>query len=781
MMPVVKLAVRELVEAVLRRGSIETSGLVGSNRMLLGTIAHKKVQQSMDAHYESEVPLIYETTYEEITFIIEGRVDGIIRNLVGITIDEIKSTYTPLDEIDEGYNIQHWAQAKCYAYIYAMQQGLKEVDVRLTYYNLTTKKMKHLVRSYQVEKLEDFFIGLLKAYAKGVKWQSNWAKERNASLKKYQFPFSTYRKGQREMAGTIYKSIIKNTTLYVNAPTGTGKTISTLFPAVKAMGEGYLEKIFYITAKTITRKVAEDTIEKMHQGGAYLKSITLTAKDKICLIEGERKCSKAYCKFADGHFDRVDEAIWDALTTCDRFTRDKIKEYAKKHCVCPFELALDLTYYMDIIVCDYNHIFDPVVALKRFQEDKENKFVILIDEAHNLTERAREMFSKGISSGMIQYASKAVPRSFTSIKQALKKIEKYFIQVECMYLVSGSYMSKEAPEELKSLIRLFIEVTDAKLQEGIGELPTPFIDFYFEMQRFLKIYELFDERYVTYAERRGKEIYLKMFCLDPSFLVKKVVDAYQSTIFFSATLLPIQYYKYMLGGIEDKAISVPSIFESSQSLRLVATDISTRYHHRNNSYMKIAQYIYSVVHAKKGNYMVFFPSYDYMIKCYEAFLETYRGYKVVVQEVGMTDTEKEEFLARFEETPLETTIGFCVLGGNFSEGIDLTGDKLIGVIVVGVGLPQVGTERNLIKYYFDELNLEGYHYAYTYPGMNKVLQGIGRLIRTKEDYGIILLIDDRYNTPLYRALLPIHLLPVVTVTQETIESELVKFWADTKK
>ena len=770
----IKLSVRDLVETVLKQGSIEAGGLVSSNRAVLGTLAHKKVQQAMDAHYEAEVPLFYETSYESIPFVIEGRADGIIQSLVGVTIDEIKSTTTRLDIIDEEYNLLHWAQAKCYGFIYSKQNGLS--CIRLTYYHLHTKKMKHLTKHYTFVELESFFEDLIKRYGSWVKWQRDWYEKRNESLKNYAFPFEQYRPGQREMAVMIYKSILERQKLYINAPTGTGKTISTLFPTIKAMGEGYVKKVFYLTAKTITRTVAEDTVRLMYKGGAKLKSITLTAKDKICFLE-ERKCTSEDCIYANGHFNRIDEAIKDALDHEDLLTRERVSAYAQKHKVCPFELSLDLALYMDVIICDYNYIFDPTASLKRFKDNKD--FVILVDEAHNLVDRGREMFSANLSKQRIALAKKAIGKQYPTIGQALGRIGNYLKEIKKDYMeLSGSYISKEHPRALKELVKHYIEMVDERLQEGIGELPSDFIDFYFEAQNFLKIYELYDERYVTYGEGYGKEVRVKMFCLDPSYLISDILSTCKSAIFFSATLLPIEYYQYMLGGIEDKAIYLPSVFDKTRNLRLIAKDISTRYQHREKSYVGIADYMEKLTSQVVGNYMVFFPSYQYMEEVYKVCEESYPHLRVRMQKSSMNEEEREAYLAQFEKVPRETVIGFCVLGGIFSEGIDLKGDRLIGVMVVGVGLPQIGLERDLIKYYFDEKGMDGYHYAYTYPGMNKVLQAVGRLIRTEEDRGIVLLIDDRYMTSLYQSLLPEHLLPYKITTRSQIEEEVRSFWRD---
>lgn len=774
---IINISVRELVEFVLRQGSINAS-FVSSARAVQGTIAHKKIQKSMDANYEPEVRLIHEYRDEELLFIVEGRADGVIRDLVAVTIDEIKSTTTSLDKIDENYNHLHWAQAKCYAYIYADQKGLKDINVRLTYYNLETKKIKHILKVYTHEELSLFFEELIAKYAVWIRYYMEWVKVRNASLKSYTFPFDNYRPGQREMAVSIYKSIINRDNLYVSAPTGIGKTISTLFPAVKAMGEGYVSKIFYLTAKTITRTVAEHTVQMIHGEATKVKAITLTAKDKICFLE-KRNCTAEHCEYANGHFDRIDEALLDALNHCDVFTREKVSEYAKKHKVCPFEFSLDLAIYTDIVICDYNYVFDPSVSLKRFLDNRE--FVILVDEAHNLVDRAREMFSASVSKRTLGQVKKSLGGTYPNIGKALTKLSHYMLDVEKDYIeVSNVLITKEAPKELYTLMRKFINECDKKLQAGpVGNLPADLLDLYFEAYNFLKIFELFDERYVTYAEEIERDTVLRMYCVDPSYLISETIASCKSVVFFSATLLPIEYYKYMLGG-GDKAIALESPFDNQKHLRLVARDVSTRYQHRQASYKKICDYIEQVVSPKEGNYMIFFPSYKYMIEVYNLFSERKHGYELAIQDINMDEEQREAFLNQFQPTPNQTLIGFCVLGGMFSEGIDLTKDRLIGVIVVGVGLPGLGLERDLIKYHFDDKNEDGYHYAYTYPGMNKVLQAVGRLIRTEEDRGIVLLIDDRFLGNTYTALLPREFAPYQIVTQQNIKPVIEQYWENNR-
>lgn len=787
----VNISVRELVEFVLRSGSIFAS-FVSRARAVEGTMAHKKIQNAMDANYEKEVKLVHEYEVSGITFVIEGRADGIIRDLIAVTIDEIKSTRTSLDVIDEDYNPLHWAQAKCYAYFYATQNHLKDMNVRLTYYNLDTKETKHLIKVYTYEELEKFFSTLIEKYALWIRFYMDWSKERTTYLKALSFPFDEYRVGQRELAVNVYKSITGGNKLYVNAPTGIGKTISTLFPALKAMGEGHAGKIFYLTAKTITRTVAEKSIQMIYNQGTRVKAITLTAKDKICFLD-ERSCHPDFCSYADGHFDRVDEAVYDAITHTDLFTREVIEEYAKKYRVCPFELSLDLAVYADVVICDYNYIFDPTVALKRFLDQRD--FVILVDEAHNLVDRAREMYSESMSKNQLLSVKRSISKQYPTIAKEIGKLNEYLLSIRKDYIdLTGSMISKEVPTKFNRMVRSFINECDKKLQKGaMHKLPQDLLELYFRGYNFNKICEFFDERYITYGDQVEGDLILKLFCIDPSYLIENMISTCKSVIFFSATLMPIDYYKYMLGGEGERAIALPSPFDTKHALKLIATDVSTRYQHRQKSYKKICEYIIKVSEQKVGNYMVFFPSYKYMKDVYNY----YEQYKVEIQEgqnAGLEDINeepiiyiqdsnmdegaREAFLAGFEPNPTTTKIGFCVLGGIFSEGIDLTEDRLIGVMVVSVGLPQIGLERDLIKYHFEEKDKEGYHYAYTYPGMNKVLQAVGRLIRTKRDKGVILMIDDRFNTPLYSSLMPLEYNDRWCTTLNYVEDQVAKFWKE---
>ncbi len=768
----VSISVRDLIEFVLKRGNLDSSSVISSSRAVLGTRAHKKIQKSMGDNYTSEVILKHTCVYDDISFVIEGRADGIIENIDLFIIDEIKSTTISLDLIEEDYNPLHLAQVKCYAFIYACDKNLNHIGAQLTYYNLDTKETKRFLKIYDYAELQTFFEDLTDQYIIWIRFYMNWCILRDGSLKLLVFPFEKYREGQRELAVHVYKSIVNSSKLFVNAPTGIGKTISTLFPSLKAMGEGQVSKIFYITAKTITRSVAENALNSIQLSGTRVKCITLTAKDKICFCETTH-CTPSHCMYAKGHFDRVNAAIWDAVNSTDLFTKDIIEGFARKHLVCPFELSLDLALWVDIIICDYNYIFDPTVALKRFLDARD--YVLLIDEAHNLVDRARDMFSASLSKKNILATKKALPKSYSSIKSALTKINSFLLDIkkDCFEL-GLPFIKKEAPSDIYPLLRQFINACDKKFQKASrSSLEGSLIDLYFEVYSFLKLFELYDDKYITYAHDENRDIVLKLFCIDPSFLLGETMAKFKSVILFSATFLPIDYYKYLLCGEDDMAIRLSSPFDPSKVQRLIATDISTRYQDRTHSYPHICDYIKQVVDNRAGNYFVFFPSYKYLMDVYNYFIAKYdSSYSLYVQSSHMNDVEREDFLAQFKENPTHTHIGFCVLGGIYSEGIDLKYDRLIGVIIVGVGLPQLCLERTLIENHFNENGKNGYHYAYTYPGINKVFQASGRLIRTEEDSGVILLIDDRFNNALYRSLFPNEWHPYHPVTLRSISNHL---------
>lgn len=772
---IIKVSVRDLVEFILRSGDLNNE-FVGrkSDRALEGARIHRKIQKSQDESYLKEVTIKQEIEYDYFTIIVEGRADGIITDNNGVTIDEIKTIEKPLAEIDEDYNPLHMAQAKCYAYIYGMQNKLDIINVRLTYYQIDTGDIKFINKTYNIEELKQFFDDLVGKYYVWAKLSYDWEIKRNKSIKITEFPYESYRKGQRKLAVFVYRTIENKKKLFVNAPTGTGKTISTIFPSIKSMGEGLASKIFYLTAKTITRNVAYDTFGFMKSKNLKLKVLEITAKDKICFKE-KPNCNPETCEYAEGHFDRINDAIMDILTHTDEYNKENIEKYAQKHKVCPFEFSLDIAIWSDAIICDYNYVFDPNVSLKRFFQDK-NDYILLIDEAHNLVDRSREMFSAELFKKQFMKIKMLLRNKNQKITRNLTKINSYFLELKKLCSNDEYYISDDRFDKLDNmLIKLVSQIEEYLLKYGKTKEYDDLLEIYFNVLKYLKISDMYDTSYKAYVEKLDDDVKIKLYCIDPSKQLDLIMQKVRSVVLFSATLLPIKYYRALLGGDdEDYIVSIDSPFKTKNRLVLIASDVSTKFKDRKKSYNSIVLYIDSLVKKKPGNYIVFFPSYEYMKKVYDKYKKKHDGDNIYIQEPGMSENERDEFLDLFRED--KNTVGFCVLGGVFSESIDLKSNRLIGVIIVGVGLPQICLERNLIKAYFDQKYKHGYEFAYMYPGFNKVMQAAGRVIRTETDKGVILIIDERFSHKNYIKLFPREWTPNVMINIHNMGKYIEDFW-----
>ncbi|MBC8062490.1 MAG: PD-(D/E)XK nuclease family protein [Clostridiaceae bacterium] len=772
----VKISVRDLVEFILQSGDL-FSGFSGTSRNVEAIKAHQKIQNSSQEEYSPEVTVKQEVIFEDMVIEVNGRIDGVIQREEIVVIDEIKTTTLPLSQIEEEYNMLHWAQAKCYAYIYGHQNGLESLGVQLTYYNLDTEEMKFFNKSCLLRELEDFFYGLIKKYVYWAKIINSFKVTRNDSIKAAKFPHNEFRKGQRDMSVRVYRIAKDGGKLFAQAPTGTGKTIATIFPALKALGEEHISKVFYLTAKSTTGVLAENAVSIMREKGLRLKTINLCAKEKICFME-EVNCNPESCKYAKGHFDRIKGAVEDIYNE-DAFTRRKIEEYAKKHVVCPFEFSLDLTLWTDCIICDYNYVFDPRVYLKRFFMDTSGDYLFLIDEAHNLVDRSREMFSAELFKQDFLDLKKLVKEGAPEIYKTVDKINKFLIEERKSLEEDNFLISKEPPKDFYPLLRKFTTVSEKWLVRNL-ELPfrKSLLDLYFQVIGFIRTSEYYDEKYVTYIEKADNDVRIKLFCLDPSFLLGECMKRGKAAALFSATLTPMDYFTKILGGDEDSLrIKLMSPFPRENLCIMVENKISTKFTNREKSYLRIANLIHLTISQKKGNYLVFFSSYKYLNEVLASFQFLNTGVRTIVQSSGMKDEEREDFLGNFSLDIHDTLVGFAVMGGIFGEGIDLKGDKLSGAIIVGVGLPQICLERDIIKEYFQENRGQGFEYSYIYPGMNKVMQAVGRVIRTKEDKGIVVLIDERFSFQTYQNLFPQEWNPVLKMknTDESVKV-MKEFW-----
>lgn len=775
---IIRISVRSLVEFILREGDIDNrvSGSMEKDAMLLGGKIHRKIQSRMGTNYTAEVPLKIQMPCDGFVLQIEGRADGVLKDDGKVLIDEIKGILRSLEHLEAPVPV-HLAQAKCYAYIYAVQNSLKCIDVQMTYCQMETEEIRRFCQKFEFQELQTWFQDLVTQYEKWAKFEIEWRNVRNDSIRQIEFPFP-YREGQRDLVVSVYRTILRKKKLFIQAPTGVGKTMATVFPAVRAVGEGLGEKIFYLTAKTITRTVAEQAFSLLKEKGLLYKTITLTAKEKICFCE-EAECNPDACPYAKGHFDRVNDAVFDLITHSGDWSREVLEEQAKKHMVCPFEMSLDVSNWADAVICDYNYAFDPQAHLKRFfSESGKGEYLFLIDEAHNLVERGREMYSASLYKEDLLEVRKLVKAEDPKLAKGLSECNQQLLELkrECEHyqiLKSVSHIALKLMNVLSKLEDYLEECKDAEKKKRV-------LDFYFAVRSFLNIHDIMDENYVIFSEMmEDGRFQIKLFCVNPAVNLQNYLEQGNSTIFFSATLLPVHYYKKLLSvEKDDYAVYAHSSFPQENKFLFIGTDVSTRYTRRGEStYQRFARYIAVMAEQKKGNYMAFFPSYRFLEEVHTCFLECVDHEVDSICQVSYMDEEqREEFLEEFEQEREKSLVAFCVMGGIFSEGIDLTDDKLIGAVIAGTGLPQVCTEREILKQYFNAADMDGFDYAYLYPGMNKVLQSAGRVIRTESDRGVILLLDDRFRAMRYREVFPREWQQYQLGSVKNLEQEIRTFW-----
>ena len=768
----IKISIRNLVEFVLRRGSID-SRIKASVRALEGIKGHKKIQSSYSEKDRAEVTLKEDIDFEDFTL-------RVLEENKKIIIDEIKTTTKNVMDIDYDFNELHWAQAKVYAYIYSKEKNLDSIIVQLTYYNVEDFGTKFLRKEYSFHELREFFYDLIEKYKEWILLEKRWIDFRNDSIENFNFPFKSYRKGQRELAIRVYKSITEGKKCFAEAPTGIGKTMSTLFPAVKALGAKETQKIFYITAKTTTREIANNTLRIMREKGLNLRSVNITAKEKCCKME-EKKCIPEYCPYANGYFDRVNIALKEALKHNEEYDLEYINKLSEEYNICPFEFSLELSNFCDVVICDYNYIFDPQASLKGILEGKAKDYTILIDEAHNLLDRGRSMYSSKIFKDDFLKLKREFKSKDKGIYNSLDRANKYLIEKRKVLenLETKSLVEKEEPSDLYGILRGFLEKVDI-YESKSSEENSNLLELYFNVYEFLNICGYYGEDFTTLYKLDGNNLELSINCLDPSRILKSIMNRFKSVIIFSATLLPMEYFKELYGAQEgDYSVNLTSPFDYKNKLTIVGKDVSTTYSNRKRTLPKIVNYIIECVKSKRGNYLVFFPSYEYMWMVHEEIKKREVDFSLVAQGDHMKEKEKEEFLSLFREGGEKTHLGLAVLGGHFSEGIDLTLDKLIGVIIIGVGMPKICLERESIKEYYNSIGKNGFDYAYVYPGIIKVLQAAGRCIRTEKDKGVVLLLDDRYFTNKYKSLLPREwFFNILVESEEGIKNTCENFWKE---
>jgi DNA excision repair protein ERCC-2 len=770
------ISVRDLVEYTLRTGDLNLT-FFGADRPAQAIRAHQAIQESRPEEYSAEVTIRHQVETDKYMLNISGRIDGIYKYPRRVVIDEIKTTRKPLEVVREEDNGVHWGQVKCYAYMYAAQNDLDKIDVQLTYFQVEQNKTAEILHTFNKTELKDFFDSLIIEYLAWADRITKWIELRDRTIGGMKFPFGNYRPGQDKMIEKTAMAIEERGALLIQAPTGIGKTMAVIFPAVQAMAQGLARKVFFLTARTTGRNAAEQSLEVLKENGLRIKYLSLTAKEKVC-FNTEKSCNGEECVYARGFYDRINEALRDAFDQ-DDFTRNVVLRIARNHKICPFEFSLELSLWVDCIICDYNYVFDPRVYLRRFFEDGDSGYVLLVDESHNLVDRSREMYSATLHKEQILALRRRLRASLPGVYHSLGKVNSWLVKARKEMPENETTIAREeCPADLCQHLRKFTQAAEQWLARNIQEaFRQDLLDFYFESRRFLSTAERYGTNYATCFTKAGKDFSVKLFCVDPSPHLRAVLERSSAAIFFSATLSPVQYFMRLFGcGDDARSLSLPSPFPSEHLCVMIAGKISALYKHREFTKYEVARMISALIDQKKGNYLIFFPSYEYMRMIHEIFQKRRPCAHIIVQNRKMSEQDREQFLAHFDQRADGYLTGFAVMGGFFAESIDLVGERLAGAAVVGVGFPQISLEREIIKAYFDNMNGSGFAFAYQVPGMIKVLQAAGRVIRSEEDRGVVMLIDTRYAVTPYRLMLPDEWRPTFVDNVEKVGTVLQKFW-----
>ena len=753
MKKVLELSVHQLVDFLLRTGDIDNR-VFNRSSMSEGSRLHTSYQSKQGTNYISEYPLKQTFVVDEIEVVLQGRADGIIKKSdKDYVIDEIKTTVIDLHEFRDTNLDWHLGQAKCYAYMFANALNLDTIGVKLTYIRQGKESEKYIDEYLFITKeLENDVYALIEQYLEFYNVVIRLEEERDASIKTLEFPYDKYRKGQKELSKYVYGAIKNKEKLFIEAPTGIGKTMSCIFPSIKYLTEDDKSKIFYLTAKATGKENAHKALQILKEKGLSISDIIITSKEKICFCK-DKACNPDECIFAKGYYNKIKNIIKESIIRYDDFDLDTITHIANKHSVCPFELELDLSLFCDVVVCDFNYVFDPTAYMKRYFDEDSSHYQILVDEAHNLVDRSREMYSASLSLNKLKDAKlgqKHIPNR--KIKNSLANLTKIFDNygVGCK---DGQTQLDDLDDDAVKIINRFVDSYQEVSKDNNKDISKELTNLYLDVMRFQKIFDFYSERFLLYYDKSEDDQILRLFCLDASRFLSDTMSRLNSTVMFSATLSPIQYYVDVLGGdkILSPTLSLESPFPKENLKLLIAPKISTRYKNRDKTYVDVANYISAFVSAKKGNYFIYLPSYEYLNNLMN-FISLPEDVDVYYQEKEMTEKEKNELISHFKKDNKRTVIAFAIIGGAFGEGIDLVGDSLIGVCIVGIGLPRINYESNEVIEYYKDSEINGFNYAYTYPGMNKVMQAVGRLIRSETDKGVALLIDERYCWSDYRIL-----------------------------
>jgi len=778
----IRIPVKALAAMRYQGGDLGGPAGISADTLAEASEAHRRLQNTRPDDYTAEESVTLTIELREYDLVVSGRIDGVYRTSGGIIVEEIKTTSLELSSIRENDNLAYWAQAMIYAYIIAKDNNSEKIDIRLTYYQLQTGKTVEYTKPRSFEKLEDFFNSCIEAFNQQLNNYTKWMHQRNASISKLTFPFNKLRTGQQGLMDNVSQTLNDSGQILIQAPTGLGKTLGTLFPAIKSMSDNKTTHIFYLSARTTGKTAAENTIKLLKKSGLELKWITITAKDKACLKD-EMNCNPEYCEYARGYFDRLPKAL-DHCRDLSDYSYNFLAETARKFGICPFEFSLDLSLYSDLIICDYNYVFDPRVYLRRFFQQTfwpfpESRFTLLIDEAHNLVDRARDMYSAEVRQSIFVDIKLWAEKRHPGIHRSAESLDNWFsAKLQELEMGDSSGIEESPPEKLLELLQIFIKSVEGYFSIKSSEDNELLVDSYFDTIRFIRTSEFFNKQYLMFYSRDDLFLKTRLFCVDPGERLSAFLKQSRTAVFFSATMLPIDYYSSVFGVSETaETVSFASPFPAHNLEVLQASGISTRYRQRQYTASKLAELLLAFVDSHKGNYFLYFPSYKYMQLVYNIFSSRNTNADVIIQRSGMSELARDKFLKKFTTGADQSLVGFAVMGGIFSESVDLVGNRLTGAAIVGVGLPGISIEREIIKEYYSQQET-GYEYAYQYPGISRVMQAVGRVVRSEEDRGTILLIDDRFADEGYQQILPDEWNIQQVADAEELRDYLEVFWSD---
>lgn len=745
------IAVRELATFVCQSGNLTTEFFSNSDS-LRGQHAHDYLQGKYNEKSKSEVYVKKELSYIGDSYILHGFIDGVLNENDETIIEEIKSTTRDLDEIDSEYHKEHLAQLKIYCYLYALENNMDKIHSRLTYISVVDYETKSFDSIFSYNELEEFTFDVLEKYISFLNLIAESDKNKEKTIKEIEFPFKQKREGQRDLMKAVYQALNDEEILYAIAPTGIGKTMATMFSALKTLKDK--DKLFYLTAKGSGKNAPVDAIKILALNGLKIKTIDITAKKKICNLK-QAHCNVDECPFALGYFDRLKDATVDIFSNYDIYDNKTITTVANNHSICAFEFSLYLSYFCDIIIADYNYVFDPKAHLVRYFEDDTYKPKLLIDEAHNLIQRSKEMYSASISEADIRLIRSKLNGLKPSVRRdcnkAIEELGKYreLLRDKALYVntMPNSDLNVAIRQIMSRCEQIFEENKKIKDKDEV-------MDAYFKLMDFSNVSELYSLKHRQLAKLVNDDVCVEYYCLDASeFLLNTIKKSVHGAVFFSATLYPIDYHCNLLTAGVGKYLELKSPFNEENLDIIINNRVSTKYKDRENSIDVIIETIETLTKVNEGNYIVFFPSYQYLKMVLEQLNDI--DFELIVQKPSMDDDDKQKIIDKFKNTN-NNKVGLFVMGGVFSEGIDFIGEALSGVIIVGVGLPMVCDENNILKDYFEIEYNEGFNYAYVYPGFTKVIQAVGRVIRTESDRGVAILIDERFTNSKYLSLMPSH-------------------------